>query len=559
MNEVLADLYADTGDQRWLALSHHFDHRAVIEPLARRQDILGGLHGNTQVPKLLGLLMRYIYAGEKSDGEAASFFWDAVALHHSYATGGHGRDEYFGPPDQLSERVDGRTDESCNVYNILKMTRTLFAVHPDIKYAEFEERALFNHVLSSIDPEDGRTCYMVPVGRGVQHEYQDMATDFTCCVGSGMESHGLHGDGIYYEDGNRLWVNMYVPSTAEWKSAGVKIAMETDFPEGESASLTLTLAKPQKLALNFRRPSWAGERFGIKVNGKALVMFSKPGSYIALARTWKTGDKVSLVLPKALHAEATPDNPNRVALMWGPLVLAGDLGPEREGAWTDAIPSFITASQPIPQWVQTVPGAPVRFQSAGRNVDGAERVVNLVPFYRLHRREYALYWDLYTPESWSDKLAELTAKAEHQKRLEAATISFVQPGDARKEKAFNQQGEETTADLFDGRTLRRAKKWFSFDLAIDNARPMTLMVTYHPEERTKRSFEILVDGQRIGEQTIARFPPGSAAGQFFDVDYKIPAAALTGKQKVTVRFQATGGLEVGAVYGVRMVRADAER
>ncbi len=559
MNEVLADLYADTGDKRWLALSHHFDHRAVIDPLARHQDILSGLHGNTQVPKLLGSLMRYVYAGEKSDGEAATFFWDSVALHHSYATGGHGRDEYFGPPDQLSERVDGRTDESCNVYNILKMTRSLFALHPDIKYAEFEERALFNHVLGSIDPEDGRTCYMVPVGRGVRHEYQDMARDFTCCVGSGMESHGLHGDGIYYEAGNRFWVNMYVPSTADWKLAGVQMAMETDFPEGESASLKLTVAKPKQLTLSFRRPSWAGQGFAIKVNGKALVMFSKPGSYIEITRTWKTGDLVSLVLPKELHAEATPDNPNRVALMWGPLVLAGDLGPERRGAWTDPIPSFINASQPIPQWVQIVPGSPARFQSAGKNVDGGERVVDLVPFYRLHRREYALYWDLYSTDSWNKRLAEVAAEAERQRRLDAATIAFVQTGDVTKEKQFNQQGEETTTDRMAGRTSRRAKKWFSLDLPIDQSRPIILMVTYHPEERTKRMFEILVDGQRIGEQTIERFPPGSAAGKFFEVEYKIPAELLTGKQKITVRFQAVGSNEVAAVYGVRIVRADAER
>src|SRR5215510_213780 len=228
MNEVLVDLYADTGDKRWLALSHHFDHRAVLDPLARHEDLLNGLHGNTQVPKLLGVLMRYIYAGAKTDGEAAEFFWDSVALHHSYATGGHGRDEYFGPRDQLSERVDGRTDESCNVYNLLKMTRRLFAIHPDVKYAEFEERALFNHVLASIDPEDGRTCYMVPVGRGVRHEYQDMDRDFTCCVGSGMESHALHGDGIYYESAHKLWVNLYAPSTAEWKSEDVKLTLETD-------------------------------------------------------------------------------------------------------------------------------------------------------------------------------------------------------------------------------------------------------------------------------------------------------------------------------------------
>jgi uncharacterized protein len=503
--------------------------------------------------------MRYIYAGEKSDGEAATFFWDAVALHHSYATGGHGRDEYFGPPDQLSERVDGRTDESCNVYNMLKMTRSLFAIHPDIKYAEFEERALFNHVLGSIDPEDGRTCYMVPVGRGVRHEYQDMAQDFTCCVGSGMESHGLHGDGIYYEAANRLWVNLYVPSTADWKSVDVQLAMATDFPEGESASLKLTLAKPKQLTLSFRRPSWAGEGFAIKVNGKAVVIFSRPGSYIEITRTWKSGDAVSLVLPKILHAEATADNPNRVALMWGPLVLAGDLGPERTEGWTDAIPSFITASQPIPQWLQPVAGSPGRFRSSAKTPEVGDQVVDLVPFYRLHRREYALYWDLYTAEGWNQKLAEVAAATERQRRLEAATISYVQAGDTAKEKQFNEQGEDTTVDSFEGRTLRRAKKWFSFDLPVDASQPTILLVTYHPEERTKRSFEILVDGQRVGEQTIQRWLPGSAAGKFFDVEYKIPAELLTGKQKVTVRFQATGGLEVAAVYGVRIVRADTQR
>ena len=560
MNEVLADLYADTGDQRWLALSHHFDHRAVIGALARHEDILSGLHGNTQVPKLLGLLMRYIYAGEKSDGEAAAFFWDAVALHHSYATGGHGRDEYFGPPDQLSERVDGRTDESCNVYNILKMTRTLFAVHPDIKYAEFAERALFNHVLGSIDPVDGRTCYMVPVGRGVSHEYQDMMSDFTCCVGSGMESHGLHGDGIYYEAGTRLWVNMYVPSTAEWKSVGAQLAMQTDFPEGESASLKLTLPKPKQLTLSFRRPSWAGDGFGIRVNNKAVKIFSRPGSYIEVTRTWTSGDTIALVLPKTLHAEAIADNPNRVALMWGPLVLAGDLGPERTAAWTDPIPSFVTASQPVPQWLQPVPEKPGSFRSIGGRVGiGGVKEIEFVPFYRLHRREYALYWDLYSVDGWNKKLLENAGAIRKEERLGRATVSFVQPGDLEKEKEFNQQGEETSADLLDGRTSRRAKKWFSFDLPIEASHPIILMVTYHPEERSKRSFEILIDGQRVGEQTVERFPPGSAAGHFFEVEYKIPAELLAGKQKVTVRFQAVAGHEVAAVYGVRIVRADAER
>jgi len=401
---------------------------------------------------------------------------------------------------------------------------------------------------------------MVPVGRGVRHEYQDMAKDFTCCVGSGMESHGLHGDGIYHEAGNRLWVNLYVPSTADWKSAGAQLAMETDFPEGESASLKLTVAKPKQLTLSFRRPSWAGERFAIKVNGKAIVIFSKPGSYIEITRTWKTGDMVSLVLPKILHAEATPDNPNRVALMWGPLVLAGDLGPECRGAWTDPIPSFITAEHPVSEWLQPVAEQPGALRGTGaRMPTGDVKEVQFVPFYRLHRREYALYWDLYSVDAWNKQLLENASAMMKEGSLARATVSFLQPGDVQKEKDFHQQGEETTVDRFGGRTSRRAKKWFSFDLPIDASHPIILMVTYHPEERTKRSFEILVDGQRIGEQTIERSVPGSAAGKFFDVEYKIPGELLTGKQKVTVRFQATGGNEVAAVYGIRLVRADAER
>src|SRR5438105_3027305 len=326
MNEVLADLYADTGDKRWLDLSHHFDHHAVLDPLAQHQDILAGLHGNTQVPKLIGYLARYIYTGDKTDGAAAEFFWDAVALHHSYATGEHGRDEYFGPPDKLGDRVEGRTDESCNVYNMLKMTRRLFAIHPEIKYAEFEERALFNHVLGSIDPEDGRTCHMVPVGRGVQHEYQDMMRGFTCCVGSGMESHGLHGDGIYYETGDKLWVNLYAPSTANWQSAGVTIATETTFPEGDSATLRISTPKAKQLTLALRRPSWAGTGFTVKVNGVAVKEVAKPGSYIEVKRTWKNGDTVALTLPKSLRIEPTPDTPTPLALFGGRLWLPGVRG-----------------------------------------------------------------------------------------------------------------------------------------------------------------------------------------------------------------------------------------
>jgi uncharacterized protein len=557
MNEVMADLYADTGEKRWLDLSHRFDHRAVLDPLAHGQNILPGLHGNTQVPKLQGHLARYIYTGDKSDGDAARFFWDSVVNHHSFATGGHGKDEYFGPPDTLSDRVDGRTAETCNVYNMIKMTRRLFALQPDVKYAEFHERALYNHILASIDPADGRTCYMVPVGRGVQHEYQGMFQSFTCCVGSGMESHALHGDGLYYESGEKLWVNLYAPSTARWEAAGVDLTMDTDFPEGESASLKFTLKAPKQFILALRRPSWAGDGFTVKVNGQAVKNLSKPGSYIELKRKWKSGDTVAVTLPKTLRLEPTPDNARVAAILWGPLVLAGDLGPERERRGGRAgqsvnIPGLVAAERPLTDWLKPVSGKPGNFHSDGV---GREQDVELMPFYRLHRRLYSVYWDLFTPAEWEKKAAEMVAERERQRKREAATVGFAQPGETQSERDFNQQGEETSQGGMAGRRGRSAKKWFSFDMPVDAARTMTLIVTYHGEERQTRTFEILVDGSRVGQQTIERHRPGSPTKSFFDVEYAIPADLTRGKQKVTVRFQATGGNETATIFGVRLIRA----
>ena len=561
MNEVMADLYADTGDKRWLDLSHRFDHRAVFEPLARGQNILPGLHGNTQVPKLQGHLARYVYTGDKSDGDAARFFWDSVVNHHSFATGGHGKDEYFGPPGGLSDRIDGRTAETCNVYNMIKMTRRFFALQPDIKYAEFHERALFNHILASIDPADGRTCYMVPVGRGVQREYQRMFQSFTCCVGSGMESHALHGDGLYYESGDKLWVNLYAPSTARWEAAGADLMMETNFPEGESATLKLTLKTSKQFTLALRRPSWAGDGFAVMVNGQIVKALTKPGSYIELKRRWKSGDTVAVTLPKTLRMESAPDNARVAAILWGPLVLAGDLGPERErggGGGARAgqpinVPALVAAERPLTEWLKHVSGKPGNFRSDGV---GREQDVELAPFYRLHRRAYSVYWDIFTPAEWEKKAAELAAERERRRKLEAATVSFAQPGETQSERDFNQQGEETSQGGMGGRRGRNAKKWFSFDIPVDAARPMTLIVTYHGEERQTRTFEIQVDGSRVGEQTIERHRPGSPTKSFFDVEYAIPADLTRGKQKVTVRFQATGGNETATVFGVRMIRAN---
>jgi DUF1680 family protein len=559
MNEVMADLYADTGEKRWLDLSYRFEHRAVLDPLKRREDPLDGLHGNCQIPKLIGSAARYAYAGSEADAVAATFFWERVAHHHTFATGGHGKDEYFREPDTLSHITEGRTAETCNVYNMLKLTRRLFALHPDVQYAEFHEKALFNHILGSMDPESGATCYMVPVGRGVRREYQDMNRSFTCCVGSGLESHALHGLGIYYEGGDRLWVNLYAPSTAEWESAGVKLKMSTTFPEGDAAALTLDVRAPRAFTLALRRPSWAGDGFNVKVNGALMTTLPQPGGYVDIKRTWKTGDTVSLVLPKRLRVERLADDPRRAALMWGPLVLAGDLGPSPERNRTEgqqpapSAPALVT-DRPVVDWLTAVAGRPGAFRTSGvgftLDESKAARDVELAPFYKVQRRTYVAYWDLLTAGDYAARLSELAQEKARQRQLEAASITFVRSGDPEAEKPFNPQGEQTTVVRIDGRAGRRGTKWFSYDVPIGASTSPTLVVTYNSDNRRPRTFDILIDGTRIHSDSM----PQSSISRFVDVHYAVPPDLIRNKSSVTVRFEATGGNEIAAVFGLRMIR-----
>ncbi len=588
MNEVLVDLYADTGDDRWLDLSYKFEHIAFIQPLQRHQDNLAGKHGNTQIPKLIGSADRFAYTGNPADLMAASFFWDRVAQHHSFATGGHGKDEYFGRPDRLSDRIDGRTAETCNIYNMLKLTRRMFSLSPDAHYADFHERALFNHIMGSIDPEDGRTCYMVPVGRGVQHEYQNMMRNFTCCVASGMESHALHGDGIYYESGDRLWVNLYAPSTAEWPDAGLRLAVDTSFPEGETAKLLLTLREPRTFTLALRRPYWAGDGFSVQVNGQRVSEATRTqqgepdprerryydwpyvaSSFVELKRTWRAGDTVEVTLPKSLRLEPLPDNPNRVSILWGPLVLAGDLGPERrrgsegedEGV-PPKVPVFVTDADAVSSWVQPLEGSPMRFRSHGvgrePDADARPRDVDLVPFYRLHRRTYSTYWDVFNSQEWEQQRAEYAAQAEHQRLLEAATVAYLEPGEAVFEREFNfQGGDDSVTARLDGRPGRRGRSWFSYDLPVEPDHAMTLVVTYNSGDRrgTPASFDILADGNLVQHEEIRLADPP----RFYDVEYPIPAAVVAGKQSITLRFQAADGSQIATLFGLRTIRGDARR
>jgi hypothetical protein len=587
MSEVLADLSVDTGDGRWLTLSRRFEHHALTDALAHHQDNLAGKHVNCQIPKLIGSAARYEYAGDAADLVTASFFWDRVAQHHSYATGGQGLDEYFGFPDQLSRRVDGRACESCCVYNMLKLSRRLFSFQPDAFYADFHERMLFNHALASFDPESARMSYMVPVGRAEQQEYQQMFEDFTCCMGTGMENHALHGEGLYYESADTVWVNLLAPSTAELRN-GMRLAMDTDFPDGERATIRLSGRAARPFTLAIRRPGWAGDRFVISVNGEQVAVppiaslrpgpaggrdvglddgTLPPSSYVSVERTWKAGDVIDLTIPKALRLEATPDDRTVTAITYGPLVLAADLGPRYDKlesaprAARLAAPAIVAADRPIEEWLRPAGGPAGDFRVAGvaRRLAAphdAPTDLTLAPFYRTHGRTYSVYFDVLTPREFDAGVAALAAEAERAQRLASATVAFVEPG-ATNEQTFNYRSEPANRPVTRARerTGRGGVGWFSFDLAVAATGAQALVVTYNND----LGLPVLADFDiQVAGTPVARYAPNRSATAFWDVTYPIPASVLAGKNKITVRFSAGTGGRIAPVYGIRIIKCGSD-
>lgn len=583
MNEVLADLYADTGDARWLRLSLRFEHHAFTEPLKRHRDNLSGKHGNCQIPKLIGSAARYGYTGDPDDIVAASFFWDRVVQHHSYASGGHGLNEYFGPPDAIAARADGRAAETCNVYNMLKLTRRLFSLRPDAELADFHERALFNHILASIDPTDGRTSYMVPVGRGVQQEYQDLQRDFTCCVGTGMESHALHGYGVWYESDDTVWANLFVPSVADVALGRARLTMETSFPDGDAATIRMALPAPKAFTLAVRRPVWAGDGFAVAVNGTAIpqpalrTLYDHvaggraggvgdeaaqwSGTYVRITRTWANGDVVTLALPKELHLEPAPDDPTVTAIMWGPLALAADLGPRDvkrgEEDPSGPVPVLVSESRRPEDFLQaTSRVGEFQTRAAARWLEGTAGAspMTFAPFYRTHRRTYSVYVDLLSESTYGARRAEREADRARAASLDTATVGRVVAGDTASEAAAEYQSQPANRPVGRGagRTHRAGQGWFSYQLKVDGTVPATLLVTYLNEQglpAPQGNMSVLVDGVAV-----AHYEPNNSASGFYEAHYAVPPALTLGKKTVTVRFEAKDAARLVPVYGVRTVR-----
>jgi DUF1680 family protein len=549
MNEVLADLYADTGNERYLKLAQKFHHDAILDPLAKGQDILPGKHANTQVPKLIGLATLYELTGNPQDRLAAQFFWDRVVYHHSYVTGGNCDGEHFGEPDHLNDRLSANTTETCNVNNMLKLTEHIFGWSASARAADFYERALLNDIRSTQNP-DGCVIYNLSLKPGYHKDYQSLTNSFTCCVGTGMENHVKYGEGIYFHNASNLWVNLFIASELHWKTRGVTLRQETQWPDSDQSKIIITTDQPQEFSLNIRHPSWA-DTLTVKVNGKIVSQFTSPSSYAEIRREWKNGDTVEISFPMVLRTEAMPDNPNRIAIFYGPTLLAAVLGPQNDpnANRVDYVPVILTESKPVNDWVKPVSLKDLTFKTVGV---GKPRDVQLVPFNTIVNQRYTVYLDKFTPEDWAKRQDEIRATEKKQMELDARTVDFFQPGEMQPERDHNVQGEKSDAVEALGRKLRHAYDggWFTFDMKVDPAATNELVCTWWGDESGERNFDILVDGTKIASQKLLHNQPG----KFWDATYLIPTELTKGKPKVTVKLQAQPGNFAGGLFGSRILR-----
>ena len=404
MNEVLANLYAATGNPDDLKLALEFDHKAMFAPLAAGQDKLDGFHANTQIPKMIGAARQYELTGDQQLYDVASFFWDRVALHRSWVIGGHSDGEHFFPVTDFFSHRSVVTAETCNTYNMLKLTRHLFEWNPTTTTMDFYERALFNHILGSQDPETAMMTYYVSLKPGHFKVYCTPDTAFWCCMGTGIENHAKYGDTIYFHGPDTLYVNLFIASKLDWTEKGVTLRQETKFPDEQGCTLTLHCAQPVKFALKLRYPGWSSHAARLDQRGSPRQITSEAASYLTLERTWHDGDKIEYHLPMAIHVEPLPYHPTTVSLLYGPIVLAGEMGAAGLPAGGQNVgdqykfdnipdppaPTITCPPQDIPDHVQRVPGAQLAFKTVGM-MNPAE--VSLLPFYRIHHERYTVYWD----------------------------------------------------------------------------------------------------------------------------------------------------------------------
>lgn len=566
MAEALADLYQVSSSakrpnpERHLKLAALFCRDWFIDPLVAGENHLSGLHGNTHAAQASGFARYALAARDERSGNAAEAFWNQITRRHSFANGGNGFNEKLRSPDiEVTGTGDSllspMTSEYCNTNNMLKLTHSLFQRRPSVAYADYDEQALYNHILAAIAPDHGKVIYHMPMRPG---DYRVHIDSPFCCQGTGIENAARFAEGIYFQQADQLWVNLYIASIVDWKETGLRLRMETHYPQDGNIRITVKAAAPKRATLHLRIPSWLQAAAEASINDEKVTAPATPGSYLSLTRDWKSGDVIDLRLPLSLRIRPSMDDPTMVSFFYGPVVLAGKLGREGMpasdiGGHTDnehnppfPVP-FLVSDSPSNALSQLRPdsSSPLAFNATMRDPEKGDPVeVKLAPFYQVHHQRYALYWKVVKPENLATHLASLAGTRN-------AATSFI--GDPEAEKSRGFQGEKTTTGGFSGRTWRDARDggWFSYRLPVTAGDGQQLVCTYWGDESNKRNFDILVEDRKIATQTLYQ----NKTNEFFEVAYRIPRELTHGKQFVTVRFQAPPSGQAGGVFDVRISNA----
>ena len=572
MNEVLADAYAITGEEKYLTVARRFSHRQIMDPLSQRIDRLDNLHANTQVPKAVGFARIAELGGDEAFYNAADFFWETVTGQRSLAFGGNSRREHFPSKEACMDfirDIDG--PESCNTFNMLRLTEVLHRRNPDARYVDYYELATFNHILSTQHPGHGGYVYFTPARPRHYRNYSAPNEAMWCCVGTGMENHGKYGQFIYTHRGNALFVNLFAASELTWREKGVTLRQETAFPYGESSRITVTGGKAS-FPLMVRYPGWvAPGAFAVKVNGKPIEVVTGPGSYVTIDRKWKKGDVVELSFPMHGSVKYLPNVPQYVALMYGPILLGMKTGTEdlahliaddsRFGQYAsgaklplDEAPVLISEN-PASLAAHLVPvaGKPLHFSLDVRMENPIPG--ELQPFFEIHDSRYMMYWLTLSDAGYKDYLDGLARAEKERLELEERTVDKVQPGEQQPETDHRMETDGSYTGNNNDVFFRDARngKFFSYLMQTGGRTDLSLRLQFWGVGEWKtHEFDIFIDDQLLtsvnntGKYRISEFKYES---------FPIPASMLEGKDQIRVKFVAKPDRQVGEIYGVRLVKA----
>jgi DUF1680 family protein len=557
MNEALLNLYALTKNPEHLQIARRFSHEWLYEPLARGQDNLTALHGNTTAPKIVGAARHYEITGEQRYRDISEFFWQQIAQHRTFVTGGSTRDETWQEfPDRLSSELSGDNQEFCVTYNLMKLSRHLFSWNPNPKYAHYTENALANHALAVIDPRSAMMDPKLGLRTGEHKHYTEPHSDFGCCLGTSCETFAGAQENIYFRRGDELYVNLVLPSTLNWPEKGLTFTQVSSAPGALLVRYVLELRAPTRLTLKILIPPWVEPAARIQGANTGIRQTDlRAGHYATLDRTWPEGKTTLVVeLPARLRAVPMPDDETVMAFAYGPVVLASRVPPPSKS--TDATrflkdPTLVASSDRLEDWIRPVPNRPLTFRITGQKSD-----YELVPLSKIVDAPYRVYWRVYQADRKPRRnYVEFEARWNERKER---TIDVVKPGlevlevhrlgSSAHEMTMRNYiwGEREEQSFF---FTRPGGGGFQVKMAIHEDQPMAVSCVFWGSD-IGHLYDIVVEGTRIATQEVDR----NQRHSFIDVEYKIPPELTAGKTKVTVELRDRADSLHAPVFECRIVR-----